>query len=52
MDTEKLFYLMSRGFSKKDSVKQLITGFFASILPTDSDKFAGEINKLIADKIK
>ena len=59
VDGEKLFYLMSRGFSRKDSVKQLVEGFFSSAmlgikrksLGID-ERFASVINKLTGEKLK
>ncbi len=53
VDAEKLFYLMSRGFPKKESVKKLIEGFFASILKNaGNDRFSTELQKLIEIKLE
>lgn len=52
VDAERLFYLMSRGFTKMDATKKLIEGFFAALLQKAStEKFSEELQKLIEAKL-
>lgn len=52
VDSEKLFYLMSRGFSKKDGIKQVIEGFFSSALSGTNSVFAAAIKNSAGKKLK
>ena len=47
IDEDKLFYLMSRGISKKDAIQMIVMGFiepFSRELPME---YAVELNQLI-----
>ena len=47
IDEEKLFYLMSRGLSKKEAVKKMVEGYFAPVL----DHFSKETKIAMQDSL-
>ena len=52
VDSEKLFYLMSRGFTKTNATKTLIEAFFASLLKKANNQlFTERIQKLTEQKL-
>jgi Fe-S cluster assembly scaffold protein SufB len=53
LDKEKLFYLMSRGLTEKQSIAELVKGFFVQISKNfDSKEVRERITKEIVEKLK
>ncbi len=53
VDKEKLFYLMSRGLSEKDAVKQVIKGLLEpAIRKIKIEKVQGNLRKLIEERLE
>lgn len=52
IDPEMLFYLKSRGLSKSEAVKAVVSGFLASTLKNAPDESGRDIRKLVDGKLK
>lgn len=47
IDTQQLFYLMSRGLSSEKAMAMVVNGFFSSVVKKLPLEYAGELNRLI-----
>jgi Fe-S cluster assembly protein SufD len=48
IDEEKIFYLMSRGVSREEARKMIVSGFLEAIVEKiEDDEIRGQINKKI-----
>ena len=47
IDTQQLFYLMSRGLSEEKAMAMMVNGFLASIVKKLPMEYAGELNHII-----
>ena len=53
IDKDKLFYLMSRGISKEDSVKLVVDGFLGEIIDyVSNEELREELKIKVIEKIK